>query len=367
MAGETITFAATRGTFTGGVNTAVTNAAGVATVQIQSVSSGAATLTASSGAGVTSTRTIEFVSSTPTKISVQPSPAVVGANIDTSGTSASQLIAVVKDNADNPVKGVRVDFSLVQDPSNGRIEPSFGITDSFGTATASFIAGPNPSGPDQVQVRATVAAAPAINALTTLTVSNLELSVEMGTGNSIEAADNDTTYVMPWAAIVTDSSGNPVPNATVTVAVEPSQFRKGRWNIGADGWIPTINITCPNEDLNGNLALDANENDGVGDDGDGQLEPGAQATTFVTSTGGLTSADGFATFSVKYPQTAAVWTAVRLRVTITTASGATEGDAESTFWLPILAADVTDTSNSPPGANAPIGPYGEIGDCENPN
>ncbi len=362
MAGQTIQFSATRGSFVGS-NTAVTDGSGVATVQVQSASSGFSTLTATSPGGVTSTRQIEFVSSLHNKISVQPSPAVVGANIDSSGTNASQLIAVVKDANDNPVKGVRVDFSLVSDPSNGRIEPSFGITDSFGTATASFIAGPNPTGPDQVSVQAAVAAAPTISTTTTLTVSELELSVEMATGNKIESADNNTTYEMPWSAFVTDSSGNPVPNATVTVAIEPRRFRKGQWVVGVDSWVQNINITCPNEDTNLNRTLDAGEDT----DGDGQLEPGAQALTFVTSEGGVTGTDGIATILVKYGQSAAVWTEARLRVTITTASGATEGDAESTFWLPVLAADVADTNVQPPGATSPDGPYGVTGDCADPN
>ncbi|MEZ5653414.1 MAG: Ig-like domain-containing protein [Burkholderiaceae bacterium] len=364
MAGETITFSTTRGSFVGNVNTAVTNAAGIASVQIQSISSGFGTLTATSAGGVTSTRTIEFVSRSPSKISIQPSPAVVGANLDSSGTNSSQLIAVVKDANDNPVKGVRVDFSMQADPSNGRVEPSFAITDSFGTATASFIAGPNPSGPDKVEARATVFAAPAVTQFTTLTVSELQLAVEMGTGNKFESTDNDTTYTLPWVALVTDSSGNPVSGASVAVSVAPTRFIKGDWrDLGSGSWTRVTAITCPNEDVNRNFTLDAGEDT----DNDGQLDPGAPVTTYVTSADGKTGPDGFATFEVKYAKTYASFLEVALKVTITTSSGATEGDASTTFWLNVLAEDVADVTIAPPGANAPDGPFGVVGDCANPN
>lgn len=362
VSGETITFAATRGSFVG-PNTAVTNGAGVATVQIQSTSSGMATLSATSSGGVTSTRAVEFVSTLHSKITLQPSPSVVGANTTTAGTNSSLLIAVVKDANDNPVKGVRVDFSLVSDPSNGRIEPAFGITDSFGTATSSFIAGPNPTGPGQVVTRAAVVAAPAISVDTTLTVSQLELSVEMGTGNQLFSEQEDTVYRMPWTVVVTDSSGNPVKQARVVVAIEPRRFRKGFWTIAGTAWETTITATCANEDTNLNRTLDAGEDV----DGDNQLEPGGQAAAFVSSANGVTGDDGLAQVDVVYPQSAARWTEARMRVTITTASGGTEGDAESTFWLPIAAEDVVDTSKSPPGANSPDGPYGTVGNCADPN
>ena len=41
----------------------------------------------------------------------------------------------------------------IADPSSGRIEPGFAMTDSSGAATSSFIPGPNSTGPDQVILR----------------------------------------------------------------------------------------------------------------------------------------------------------------------------------------------------------------------
>ena len=87
----------------------------------------------------------------------------------------------------------------------------------------------------------------------------------------------------------------------------------------------------------------------------------------MTTADGVTDDEGVAFLEVQYGMSAAMWTEVRLRVTITTASGATEGDSESTFWLPILAADIADTAVQPPGASSPDGPYGTNADCANPN
>lgn len=120
-----ISFNSTRGTLTTDGTTpltgpVLTNAQGAATVVVESASAGIATLTTTAVSnGTTATTQIEFVSSDPQKINMQASPSVIGANIDASGTKSSQIIAVVRDNDDNPVNGVRVDFSSIADPSNG--------------------------------------------------------------------------------------------------------------------------------------------------------------------------------------------------------------------------------------------------------
>src|SRR5690606_12319231 len=140
-----------------------------------------------------------------------------------------------RDADDNPVKNVRVNFSSIADPSSGRIEPGFAITDSSGAATSSFIPGPNSTGPDQVILQASLhshAGGPA--ATTRLTAARQELSVVIGTGNTIEEPDA-TTYRMPWTALVTDSSGAPVSNAEVAVQLEPLGFRTGEWISGGGG------------------------------------------------------------------------------------------------------------------------------------
>jgi len=373
-----LSFNATRGTLRTSLNgplltgPVLTGANGSVDVFIDSPSAGISTLTATALAdGTTATTQVEFISDNPTNITLQASPTVVGANIDPSGTKSSQIIAVVRDPADNPVKGIRVDFSSITDPSNGRIEPGFGQTDSFGVATASFIAGANATGPDGVEIQGqvTTQSGGTLTATTKLTVAALQLAVQMGTGNEI--SDTDTSYTMPWVAVVSDSAGNPVENALVTVSVKPLFFRKGHWipnPLGA-GWAAEPTLVCPSEDANENGRLDwdpaADDTDGDGQfspgegedlNGDGRLTPGGPAVASVVGSG-RTDATGLANIEVTYPQDEAVWSRVELQVNMTTTAG-TQGTATEEFWLPVLGDDVSSLNQAPPGARSPHSKYG---------
>ncbi|MGH1361587.1 MAG: Ig-like domain-containing protein [Burkholderiaceae bacterium] len=364
VVGRDIRFAVTRGVFAGS-STATTDGSGEASVSIQSPTAGISTITATEvqgtlSTGVTATRQIEFVSKSPTKIELQASPAVVGANLSTEGTNSSQLIAVVRDDNDNPVKNVRVDFSALTDPSNGRIEPGFGITDRFGTATASFIAGPTATGFDAVQLEAKLSSNAAIFARDGLTVSDLELSVRIGTGNELISDDSLTAYRMPWTAIVADSSGNPVENALVTVALRSTRYRKGFWTPVADGWIQQAGdlTTCVSEDTNLNGRLDSGEDL----NGSLELDPGSVSVSQVLQPGSRTDSSGLASIEVIYPKTYGAWVESLIQVTITTVSG-TEASAEQVFILPVEAGDINNISILPPGATAPDSPFGRSTNC----
>jgi hypothetical protein len=371
--GATVTFTSTRGLLNGTaqpIASAVTDATGIATVSIQSASAGIATLTATQGATLSATGQVEFVSRTPAKITLSPSPTSIGSNAPNSTSSQSQLIAVVRDATDNPVKGVTVAFSAPNDPSSGSIQPGISVTDSAGMATAAFIAGPNSTGPGAVQVQATVVAAPSLFATSTMTVSSVALFVELGTGNSIEALDA-TSYRMPWAAIVTDSNRNPVAGAKVTVSLAAISYYKGVWAWGGTVWTPTsdflpsLPLECASEDLNENNLIDVD----AGEDfnGNNKLDPGSPASVMVTSPLGETGSDGRALIAVVYPRSFGSWVKVRMRVTIATTG--TESSIYRTFVLPMLASDVNQETSPPPnvGALTPVtafppaarsGPYG---------
>jgi hypothetical protein len=358
--GQTIDFLTTRGSLS--ASSATTNASGIATVSISSPTAGPATITARAG-NVTSAQRIEFVSRTPSKISLQSSPANVGVNLTSSSTNSSQLIAVVRDVSDNPVKGALVSFSAIADPSNGSIDPPTATTDSSGVASVAFFPGSNSTGNNQIRIQASVTSA-SISAQTTLTASRQELVVRIGTGNQIEPLDS-TKYAMPWTAAVTDASGNPVVGASIQASLVGSRFQKGSYYWNGVVWVPrgetsTLPVfVCASEDLNGNLRLDAGEDL----NGNGALDPANVAAASLTSEGGRTDATGFANLRVVYAREFANWTEVRLRVTITTLAG-TEGSSERTFVLPVLAADISSETTSPPGSTSP---FGRIGDCASPN
>ncbi|MFA7504419.1 MAG: Ig-like domain-containing protein [Burkholderiaceae bacterium] len=358
VAGQVIEFTATRGTLS--ASSAITDGNGVATVSITSPTAGLASVIATEPNDATATRIVEFVALTPAKLTLQASPSVVGVNLSQGGTNSSQLTAVVRDAADNPVKGVRVNFSSVTDPSNGRIEPGFAMTDSSGAATSSFIPGATTTGPDGVVLQAVVHNRPTVPAAQArLTAARQELSVAIGTGNTIEEP-NATTYRMPWTAVVTDSSGAPVSGAKVIPQLEPLGFRTGEWITGGSGsgWTQVVYDTCASEDVNRNGLLDVGEDIMISDIGTvGRLDPGQVAAATITSAGGVTDAFGFADIVINYPQGYGAWVRYRLRVSINAPAG-TEGAAVADFWLPVLAADIQSADVTPPGDQSPLGPFG---------
>jgi hypothetical protein len=306
---------------------------------------------------------VEFVSRTAGKLSLRAGPANVPVNPSADGSSSSQLIAVVRDLADNPVKGQQVFFTALADPSNGRIEPGFAVTDSSGVASVAFFPGANSTGNNQIRVRASIPSA-GLGAETTLTASAQALFVRAGTGNEIEKS-SATTNEMPWTARVTDASGVAVAGATVQASVVGVSYFKGKYTRVGGAWVRTDEtgggapFECVSEDGNGNGRLDAGEDL----DGDGKLEPVGIPSVVVTATGSKTDSNGEAPLAVRYEREYGGWVEVRLRVTITTVAG-TEGVDERSFVLPVLAADLTDANVAPPGTPSP---FGAVSDCSVPD
>ncbi len=362
VAGRRVDFGATRGTITA---SAVTNAAGVATAQIESPTAGSSTITARTDDGtLVGTQRAEFVSVVPSKIALQSSPANVGVNPSGSTANSSQLIAVVRDAADNPVKGQLVSFSAFTDPSNGRIEPAVATTDASGVATVAFYPGANSTGNGQIEIRSAIPGSTVPFASTRLTASQQELIVRIGTGNALEVPDI-VNYVMPWDAVVTDASGNPVANAAVQASLVGIAFYKGGYYPAGDYWAAggeteTLpRYKCVSEDVNGNLRLDAGEDT----NGNGELTPGNVAAAQVVATNARTDSTGFARINVKYPKEYGNWAQVRLVVTITTIAG-TEGSATRTIDLPVVRDDLKITQTPPGGL---VSAFGLRGDCTSTN
>ena len=360
QAGQSVSFLATRGTVTPA--TATTDASGLATTTITATTAGISTITAVAGS-LSNQQRVEFVSRTPGKITLQASPANIGVNLSSSGTSSSQLIAVVRDSADNPVKGAIVSFSALADPSNGRIEPAVATTDSSGVASVAFFPGANSTGNNQIVIKAALPNT-AISSQASLTASKQELVVRIGTGNQLEATES-TKYAMPWTALVTDSAGNPVEGALVQAQLVGVNFFKGQYFWNGVAWQPsgeTISsapFQCASEDLNGNLQLDPGEDL----NGNGLLDPANVAVTRVLAADSRTDKSGFANLQIEYPREYANWATVRLRVTITAIAG-TEVFSQRQITLPVLASDISAQTVAPPGR---VSPFGATSNCASPN
>lgn len=383
VAGQMVTITTTRGLFSGSPSTTVTtDGAGTATATISSATAGPAVISASAS-GVSAQVSAEFIATTPASIDVQASPATIQ-------TSAqSTITAIVWDAQNNLVEGQTVDFQLT-DKTGGTISVASAITDAQGRAQTVYTATSTPSSSSGVSVTATVQGT-AIQGSATLTVGGQTVFLSMGTGNTIQQLPAGcgsgagqtpcTQFSMPFSIQALDSSGNAVPGVSISLSVHSfpqvdvppplnadgstsstyAAYAKGFWQTcsGTPGvaWCQAINATCYNEDEDGSGILKlANEDI----NGNGKLDPGDVASVSPGSV--TTDSNGSANVSVIYPQDHALWVQVRLTASATVSG--TESSTSSTFWLPILASDISSSSTVPPGVNSP---YGIANACTNPN
>jgi protocatechuate 3,4-dioxygenase beta subunit len=370
--GGTVDFQATRGTLHTDAGCTVpgsqvlTNGAGVATIYILSPNAGPTTVTAT-GSSVDSpsaSATSEFLATTPDSLTFQASRTTLGLN------DSVTLTATVRDATGNLVKNAVVDFNIeTGDTTSGSLSPASGVTDSLGRASTVYSSTVVPSATDGVQIRATVRAT-AITQTVALTVGGSSLFISLGMATRIEDL-NTATYRYAGAVQVADAGGNPVSGITVVLRLEAESYDKGsRSTVGTtdnvalssvtplsstfDVFVANGTLSCASEDLNRDGVLDLNEDDGVGDDGDGALDPGAPATI----TGSITTdANGNGAFDVIYPKDYADWTQVK--VTATAQVSGTESVKAIRFILPMSQGDAT----SPPGSTSP---FGTANSCTNP-
>ena len=373
VSGRAISISATRGVISPSALLVTTDASGSASFNVSSLASGLSTISVDDAISKTSaTVQIEFVSRTPAVTVLQIVKPVLAINQPGSSTNSTQLIASVKDAAGNPVKNIRVNFTAVSDPSGGRIDPAFSFTDSGGLASVAFISGPSPSGPDKVQLRASVPGTVAATATTNMTVTNSQASIRIGTGSDISA--EDTRYFDPWNALVVDSSGAPITDAEVSLQITTVEYYKGIWV--KDGFwrpygitaLPPVTdpptpvtysppIACPSEDTNRNGVMDSGEDI----NGNGVLD-GFNIATAAFKAGSKTGADGFVAFNVIYAKSYGNWAKVRVDAKVTVAG--TESVTSETFVLPISSTDAK--ADFPPGASG-IGPFGRFQSCTDRN
>jgi hypothetical protein len=375
QANQQINFATTRGTLS--VGSAMTNAAGVATVMIGSTNAGPAQITAEiDSTGTTTGFPLEFVATNPASMTLQASPTTVAIN------EQSEISATVRDAAFNLVKNQTVEFVVTADDSNGQLLAGTAVTDSQGRATVFYRGGGVSGTPDGVTIQATVrGSAPLVQGSVNLTVARKELDLVIGTGNEI-FEPTTASFAQEWNVIVTDAVGNAVANSIVQVSIRSTNYYEGDLDVitpasGGQSWgFLTAAQVCPDEDFvgnrNGSLDL-VNGVVGTGEDanGSGQLEagnvavvaavpPGASTALPCASAGATgTSADvttndqGIARVCVTWPQDHSWWVDTRIEARAT-ASGS-EFSSQQVFLLPALAEDINDISTAPPNINSPYG------------
>ena len=378
-ANQPVTLSTSRGTFVGGTlsnngTTTMTTTDGTGTtagITLYSTQAGPATITAT-GTGVTAQVTVDFIATTPTTIAVQASPST----ISTQGQST--IIATVRDANNNLVPGQLVSFSLT-DITGGSLSLPSATTNSQGQASVVYTATSTPSSTNGVTVTATVGSLQPVQ--TTLTVGGQTVSLTLGTGNTITAVDQ-TTYSMPYTAILADSGGHALTGVPITFTLTPAAFVQGKrvWN--GTIWV-TASSTASNdphvfsalETLYGDWGCaneDANNN-GIFDTGDYNMNgfynavTNTSATLYPGTVANLdnqtvtTDASGRSSVNIHYLKDHAYYAAVILTATATVSGN--QSSTSAIIWLPGLSADFNQQSTSPPG---PQSPYGQRTTCGGP-
>jgi hypothetical protein len=185
---------------------------------------------------------------------------------------------------------------------------------------------------------------------TGVAVGRRTLFFRFGSGDVVEKIEPNL-YSAPYAIIVTDATGNPIPNQQLNVAITSTKYRKGRHLkrplIGAFvNWESIDSITCQSEDVDRDGVLDFGEDFNV----DKQLTPGNVATVARTVTA---DADGIAQVNLVYPREYATWVIVEM--TVSGIASGTENVSSRELLLQILGSDTTTESNAPPPSPFGIG------------
>ena len=358
VADQKVAFSTTRGTFV--ASTGTTDASGQASAVLSSTTAGPAVVVAQiSGIGSVSLP-VQFVATTPSSIIVQANPGGVLPN--TSGTANQSTIeAVVRDANGNAVANRQVNFTTLQDLSNGTLSPGNATTDANGRAEVKFIPGATSTPANGVIIQAEVAST-GIVGKTSLTVNGKALFITLGFGNTISNLD-ETTYSKQFSVYVTDANGVAVGNQTVSLSVIPEIYYKGSLVFIDPVWTyrapPTV---CANEDavLNGQPDLNGILEIGQDLNKDGKLTPGNIAVAAPGNV--MTDAFGRATFALQYGEQFAPW--AKVRITAAASVAGTESRQSILFDLNGLAEDFTRESVPPAGV---ISPFGSATSCTDKN
>jgi len=202
------------GTFAGGVNTATTNASGVATSAVftaNATAGGPYNVVASATGAASTNFSLTNNAGAAAKVAVTSGS---GQSATISTAFAAPLVATVTDAGNNPVSGVVVTFTPPASGASGTFAggANTATTNASGVATsATFTANATAGGPYNVVASATGATS-ANFSLTNKTGAAAKVAATSGSGQS--AAIN-TAFAAPLVATVTDSGNNPVSGVVV--------------------------------------------------------------------------------------------------------------------------------------------------------
>jgi len=302
--------------------------------------------------------------------------------------NSAQLTATVRDVYGQPVGQAPVIFTMKNPVGGGEnLSPVLAQTDASGVVHSTFTSGSLASGGQGVKIYATLVKTTGMPSVDPYGVTNIiiggtagSIVIGLGTKVSTLVGSNSTIYQLPMSLLVSDSNGNPVSGAQVTLNAWPSYYSFGYYSSGSltltsktkttiragclPVVIPTISgSTTPNEDVNKNLTLDAGENKvntmgsylinstGYQVSFDPYITPTPGPTpaaddhilTPYNAAGGtlpasvVTDANGVAVFQLTYLKSYAKWITTAISATTQVLGTETRGTLE--FPLPYLQSD----------------------------
>jgi hypothetical protein len=318
---------------------------GTASAVLRSTEAGVATVQVSDPNNPSTTDSLKVAISAPTseaaQISLQANATVVAPSTGDTSNSIT-LTAIVKNASGQIVGGAAVHFSIT-DPTGGGefISPVISYTDDYGEATSTFTSGSLSTDAEGVTVKATVVGT-TIEDTIAIVIGGTAGSVTIGRGTSIYSINDDTAYQLPIAVLVSDSNGNAVSGATVSLNLWPSHYATGCWTsecVPGDCPDPQY-MAYPNEDTNKNSTMDTGEDT----NGDGVLTPPSSAAGSLPRTV-TCDENGVANFNLVYLKASAAW--IEDEITASTEVLGTETQSTYRLGLPWAEADCGYLPHSP--------------------
>ena len=270
--GSAVTLDASSGTVSA---TLTTDRAGVATIQAYN--------SASPSVRDSVTVAMYASASAAAQIAIQASSTVVAPSSADLANSV-ELTARVTDASGNPVGSAPVVFSMTNTPGGGeKLSPSVVFTDQYGYAVSTFTSGSLSTSGDGLTITAELLTDSSINDSIALIIGGTTGSVVIGESTTIQSINGDTAYRMSVSVLVSDSNGNPVPGAVVTINLWPKYYYVGGCVYEGGtclGPFANEDETFPGTDYYKNQVLDSGEDV----NGDGELTPPNSSSGNMPST-----------------------------------------------------------------------------------
>jgi hypothetical protein len=256
---------------------------GTAEATLTTTESGTATIQAYNTSAPSITDSISVAMYAPasaaSQIAVQASSTVVALSTADLKNSV-EITARVTDASGNPVGSAPVVFSMSNTPGGGeKLSPSVVFSDTSGEAVTTFTSGSISTSGAGLTITAELLANSSIDDSIDIIIGGTSGSVSITESTTVESVNDDTAYRMPVSVIVSDSNGNPVPGAIVTINLWPEAYYTGDcvYGIGLcygpyaneDDFFSPENGYAANDDRYRNQYLDTGEDT----NGDGQLTP----------------------------------------------------------------------------------------------